>query len=84
MQSLLSKSKQLCFYAREPSPPWVEAGSEGDDEPFFVLGVISIRESCKLGSTSGLGRFRDFEPIGLGFFFSLLDLEGLAIRLVML
>ena len=49
-----------------------------------MLGVISVRESCKLGSTSGLGCFRDFEPIGLGYFLSLLNLEGLAIRLVML
>ena len=49
-----------------------------------MLGIISVRESCKLGSTFGLGRFRDFEPIGLGFLLSLLDLEGLAIRLVML
>ena len=81
-QSLLLELKQLYFCARDPSPPWVEARSEGDDEPFFVLAVISVRESCKLGSAFGLGCFRDFEPLGLGFFLSLLDLEGLAIRLL--
>lgn len=43
-----------------------------------MLGVISVRESCNFDSVSGLGRFRDFETLGLEGFFSLLDLEGLA------